>query len=102
MKLRFLLFIAFAPLFFYSCVSSKKFKTAQTDMAKLQDRYKTLESENNACGEEKGILARQKETAEREKALLTARIKELQEQLDDWKANNNQTLRQLEIGRAHV
>ena len=96
MKLRSLLFIAFAPLFFYSCVSTKKFKTAQTDLAKLQDQYKTLESENNVCGEEKGILARQKETAEREKALLTARIKELQEQLDDWKANNNQTLRQLE------
>ena len=85
-----------APLFFYSCVSSKKFKTAQSDIAKLQDRYKTLESENNVCGEEKGILARQKETLEREKALLNARIKELQEQNDYWKTNNNQTLRQLE------
>ena len=43
MKLRSFLLIAFAPLFFYSCVSSKKFKTAQADIAKLQDRYKTLE-----------------------------------------------------------
>jgi len=96
MKLRSLLLIALAPLFLYSCVSSKKFKTAQTDIAKLQDRYKTLESENNVCGEEKGILARQKETLEREKALLNARIKELQDQIDYWKTNNNQTLRQLE------
>ncbi|MEY4586696.1 MAG: hypothetical protein RIT05_1114 [Bacteroidota bacterium] len=96
MRLRSFLLIAIAPLFLFSCVSSKKFKNAQTEYAKLQDRYKTLESENNVCGEEKGILTRQKETLEREKALLTARIKELQEQIDYWKANNNQTLKQLE------
>lgn len=96
MRLRSFLFIAIAPVFLVSCVSSKKFKNAQTDYAKLQDRYKTLESENNVCGEEKGILTRQKETLEREKALLTARIKELQEQIDYWKSNNNQTLKQLE------
>ena len=39
---------------------------------------------------------RQKETLEREKALLTARIKELQEQIAYLKDNNNQALKQLE------
>ena len=96
MKLRSFLLIAAAPLLLYSCVSSKKFKTAQSDISKLQDKYKTLETENNACGEEKGILTRQKETLEREKALLTARLKELQDQMAYVKDNNNQALRQLE------
>lgn len=96
MKLRSFLLIAVTPLLLYSCVSSKKFKTSQADIAKLQDKYKTLETENNACGEEKGILTRQKETLEREKALLTARLKELQDQVAYVKDNNVQALRQLE------
>ncbi|MBM3914619.1 MAG: OmpA family protein [Sphingomonadales bacterium] len=96
MPFRFLVVPAIALLSLSACVSSKKFKTSQQDYAKLQDRYKTLETENNACGEEKGILLRQKETLEREKALLTARIKELQEQIAYLKDNNNQALKQLE------
>lgn len=96
MPLRVLLLITIALFSLSSCVSSKKFKTSQQDYAKLQDRYKILETENNACGEEKGILLRQKETLEREKALLTARMKELQEQVAYLKENNNQALKQLE------
>ena len=96
MPFRFLVLVTVALLSLSACVSSKKFKTSQQDYAKLQDRYKTLETENNACGEEKGILLRQKETLEREKALLTARIKELQEQIAYLKDNNNQALKQLE------
>ena len=96
MSFRFLVLVAVTLLSLSACVSSKKFKTSQQDYAKLQDRYKTLETENNACGEEKGILLRQKETLEREKALLTARIKELQEQIAYLKDNNNQALKQLE------
>ncbi|NDF98549.1 MAG: hypothetical protein EB101_06430 [Chitinophagia bacterium] len=96
MSFRFFVLVAVTLLSLSACVSSKKFKTSQQDYAKLQDRYKTLETENNACGEEKGILLRQKETLEREKALLTARIKELQEQIAYLKDNNNQALKQLE------
>ena len=96
MSFRFFVLVAGAMLSMSACVSSKKFKTSQQDYTKLQDRYKTLETENNACGEEKGILLRQKETLEREKALLTARIKELQEQIAFLKDNNNQALKQLE------
>ena len=80
MKLRSFLLVAAAPLLLYSCVSSKKFKTAQTDIAKLQDKYSALQADNDTCGQEKGLLSRQKETLEREKALLTARLKELQDQ----------------------
>lgn len=94
--IRTFLWASVAAISLTGCVSSKKFKTAQQENAKLQDRYKTLETENNACGEEKGILVRQKETLEREKALLTARIKELQEQIAYMKDNNNQALKQLE------
>jgi chemotaxis protein MotB len=96
MSFRFFVLITVTLVSLSACVSSKKFKTSQQDYAKLQDRYKTLETENNACGEEKGILLRQKETLEREKALLTARIKELQEQIAYLKDNNNQALKQLE------
>jgi chemotaxis protein MotB len=96
MKPRSFLLIAAAPLLLYSCVSGKKFKTAQSDIAKWQDKYNTLQAENDTCGQEKGILTRQKETLEREKALLTARLKELQDQMAYLKDNNNQTLRQLE------
>jgi len=96
MKFRSFLLVAVAPMLLYSCVSSKKFKTAQSDIAKWQDKYNTLQAENDTCGQEKGILTRQKETLEREKALLTARPKELQDQMAYVKDNNNQTLRQLE------
>lgn len=96
MKFRSFLLVAVAPMLLYSCVSGKKFKTAQSDIAKWQDKYNTLQAENDTCGQEKGILTRQKETLEREKALLTARLKELQDQMAYVKDNNNQTLRQLE------
>jgi chemotaxis protein MotB len=96
MKKSFLLAFASAALLLTSCVSSKKFKAAQNDYTKLESRFKDLETDNKECGEEKGILTRQKETLEREKALLTARLKELSEQLDFAKNNNSQALRQLE------
>ena len=96
MQLRSLVLVSLALFSLSACVSSKKFKSSQQEYAKLQDRYKTLESENNICGEEKGILVRQKETLEREKALLTARTKELQEQIAYLKDNNNQALKRLE------
>jgi len=79
-----------------SCVSSKKFKTAQDDYAKLETRYKTLEGDLSDCSTEKATLSRQKEALEREQALLNARLKELGDQVDFLKANNNAALKQLE------
>lgn len=89
--------LALATLvFFTSCVSSKKFKSAQEDYVRLQNQYTTLEKENKECGEEKAILARQKEALEREKAQLNGQIADLNNQVDFLKQNNNQALRQLE------
>lgn len=93
---KFLIGMLALPLVMASCVSSKKFKTAQADYAKLQEQYKTLQTDMNECGEEKAILARQKEACEREKALLATQVKDLNGQVDYLKANNNAALRQLE------
>lgn len=84
------------PVLMVSCVSSKKFKTAQEDYAKLETRYKTLEGDLSDCSTEKATLSRQKEALEREQALLKTRVKELGDQVDYLKANNNAALKQLE------
>lgn len=80
----------------FSCVSSKKFKTKEADYNKLEERFNTLQKDMNECGEEKAILTRQKEALERERALLAGQIKDLGEQVEYLKANNNAALKQLE------
>ena len=87
---------AAAPLLLFSCVSSKKFKTAKADYAKLETRYKTMESDLSECSTEKATLAREKAALEREIALQNTRISDLNGQVDFLKANNNQALKQLE------
>lgn len=84
------------PVLMTSCVSSKKYKTAQQDYAKLETRYKTLEGDLSDCSTEKATLSRQKEALEREQALLKTRVQELGDQVDYLKANNNAALKQLE------
>ncbi len=79
-----------------SCVSSKKFKTKEADYNKLEERFNTLQKDMNECGEEKAILTRQKEALEREKALMAGQIKDLGDQVEYLKANNNAALKQLE------
>lgn len=90
------LVILFSTVLLTSCVSSKKFKTAQEDYAKLEVKYKTLEGDLSDCSTEKATLSRQKEALEREEALLRVRVKELGDQVDFLKANNNAALKQLE------
>lgn len=90
----FLIVILSAGLF--SCVSSKKYKTAQADYAALESKYKTAESDLAECSTEKGTLSRQKEDLERQLALQSSKIKDLNSQIDFLKANNNQALKQLE------
>ncbi|MBI5373468.1 MAG: OmpA family protein [Sphingobacteriales bacterium] len=88
--------VAAVSLLLFSCVSSKKFKAAQADYARLETKYKTTESDLSECSTEKATLARQKETLEREKALLNTRVGDLENQVDFLKQNNNQALKQLE------
>lgn len=96
MKLKFVVLTAAASTLLFSCVSSKKFKTAQADLAKLETKNKTLESDLSDCSTEKATLSRQKEALERERALLNSRITDLSGQVDLLKSNNNQALKQLE------
>ena len=96
MKLSQILLVASSPLLLFSCVSSKKFKTAQADYVTLETKYKTLEGDMSDCSTEKATLAREKADLEREMALMNTRVKDLNGQIDFLKANNNQALKQLQ------
>lgn len=96
MKLQQLVLVTSASLLLFSCVSSKKFKTAKADYAKLEAKYTLAESDLAECSTEKATLARQKETLERELALMNSKVTDLNGQVDFLKSNNNQALKQLE------
>ncbi len=96
MNIRQLVLVTSAPLLLFSCVSSKKFKTAKADYEKLEAKYTIAESDLAECATEKATLARQKETLERELALLNSKVTDLNGQVDYLKSNNNQALKQLE------
>lgn len=96
MKLQQLVLVTSASLLLFSCVSSKKFKTAKADYAKLEAKYTLVESDLAECSTEKATLARQKETLERELALMNSKVTDLNGQVDFLKSNNNQALKQLE------
>ena len=96
MKLNQLILVASSSLLFFSCVSSKKFKTAQADYTTLETKYKTLEGDMSDCSTEKATLAREKAALEREIALQKTRMKDLDDQVAFLKSNNNQAIKQLE------
>lgn len=80
-------------LFLASCVSSKKFKKSQSDLAALQTRYNTLDSTYNKsvadCNNDKAELNRQKSE-------MQTSINDLTKQNEFLKQNNTQALKQLE------
>ena len=96
MKLIQLILVASSSLLFFSCVSSKKFKTAQADYTTLETKYKTLEGDMSDRSTEKATLAREKAALEREIALQKTRMKDLDDQVAFLKSNNNQAIKQLE------
>ena len=96
MKLNQLILIASSSVLFFSCVSSKKFKTAQADYANLETKYKKDSSDLSDCSTEKATLAREKASLEQQLALLNSKVKDLNGQVDFLKANNSQALKQLE------
>jgi chemotaxis protein MotB len=96
MKLNQLILIISSPVLLFSCVSSKKFKTAKADYATLETKFKTLETDMAECSTEKATLAKEKSALEREIALQNSRLKDLDDQVAFLKANNNQALKQLE------
>jgi len=86
----------FFSTFLFSCVSSKKYKRAQTDYANLQLKHSQLEGDLSNCNNEKANLAKQKSELENDKANLNARIADINRQMDFLKENNTTVLKQLQ------
>ena len=80
---------AFAAVFLFSCVSSKKFKKSQADYAALQTQYNQSQTALTTCNDEKANLQRQKSGLEND-------IANLNKQIELLKQNNTQALKQLE------
>jgi chemotaxis protein MotB len=90
------LLIPFISVFLFSCVSSKKFKTAQASYDQLQLRYTQLQTDLGNCNDARTELNRQKSTLENDNAALNSRINDLNKQLDFLKQNNTSALKQLQ------
>lgn len=95
MKINFL-FAVLSSVLLFSCVSSKKYKTAQNEYVILQTKYTGLEGQLNACNEDKANLNRTKTGLENDNTALNGRISELNRQIDFLKANNTSALKQLQ------
>lgn len=89
MNLKQVIFPAATAVLLASCVSSKKFKQSQADLAALQTQHTTLQGTLNDCNTEKTALSTQKSALEKE-------IAGLNNQIDFLKQNNTQALKQLE------
>ncbi|MBS1917967.1 MAG: OmpA family protein [Bacteroidetes bacterium] len=93
MKLNHILLLAVSSVVFFSCVSSKKFKNAQTAaQAKydsLNNVYAKLQSDLRACND-------QTADCNSKKAALQTQIDALTKQVEFLKENNTQALKQLQ------
>ena len=89
MKLHRLIPVLVASVFFFSCVSSKKYKTIETQYMESQDANKKLQGDLSTCNDEKAKLGTQKSGLEND-------IANLNKQIDFLKQNNTQALKQLE------
>jgi len=96
MKRYSILFFAAVVVFLFSCVSSKKFKTSQTQYGELQVKYSQLQSDLSNCNDTKAELDRQRSGLENEKASLNSRIADLDKQIDFLRENNTSALKQLQ------
>jgi len=96
MKLHHLVLPVAASVLLFSCVSSKKFKTAQAQYGELQTKYTQLQVDLSNCNDAKADLNRQKSSLENDNASLNDRIGDLNKQIDFLKANNTSALRQLQ------
>ena len=96
MKFRLIIASLIFPVLFFSCVSSKKFKQSQADLAQLQIKHTQLQGDLSNCNNEKAELARQKSALEDDKVSLNGRIAEMNKQMDFLKENNTTVLKQLQ------
>lgn len=96
MKRNQLVLTATVSLLLFSCVSSKKFKTAQLQYTELQGKYTLLQNDLNSCNDDKAALNRQKSALEGDNAALNTKISDLNKQIDFLKENSTQALKQLQ------
>ena len=85
-----------AAVLLSSCVSSKKFKTAQADNATLQLKYTQLQGDLNNCNDAKAELNRQLSVLGIDNAGLKSKVTDLNKQVDFLKENSTGVLRQLQ------
>jgi chemotaxis protein MotB len=76
-------------LFLFSCVSSKKFKKSQADLAASQAQYTQLQGTLNDCNTQKADMTKQNGD-------LTSQLDAANKQIALLKENNTQALKQLE------
>ncbi len=96
MKPNQLFLIISSSVLLFSCVSSKKFKSAQTQYADLQTKYTQLQGDLGNCNDDKAALNRQKSTLENDNASLNDKIADLNKQIDFLKQNSTSALKQLQ------
>lgn len=72
-----------------SCVSTKKFKSKEAELAALQTKYDLTAASLTTCNEDKANLTHQKNSLEND-------IANLNKQIDFLKQNNTQALKQLQ------
>jgi chemotaxis protein MotB len=89
MRIRQTILPAVSAIFLFSCVSTKKFKQAQTEYTTLQTQYSQLQGNLNDCNNQTAELRRQKSGLETD-------VANLNRQIDFLKQNNTQALKQLE------
>ncbi len=89
MKLHHLILTPVLAIVLFSCVSTKKYKSMETQYVEVQNQNKQLQSDLSACNNDKAELNRQK-------SLLEGDIANLNRQIEFLKENNTQALRQLQ------
>ena len=80
----------------FSCVSSKKYKQAQTQYGELNARVTSIQGDLANCNTEKNNVTRQRDNLQNENANLNTRVTDLNKQIDFLKENNTTVLRQLQ------
>ncbi len=96
MNPRNLLIAALMPLFFMSCVSSKKYKSEQARYADLVIKQSQIQADLTTCINDRNMLTRQRESLEGQNAALIAKIADLNKHIEFLKENNTSVLTQLQ------
>jgi chemotaxis protein MotB len=85
-----------SSLFLFSCVSSKKYKGAQSKYDKLNASYVDTQKDLSNCNSDKANLTGQRDNLQNENSGLKNRVADLNKQIDFLKENNTTVLKQLQ------